>query len=153
MERIYRKDVEAQMRAKAEKKMVSTPLKRENPDGSFWSSFEDGVRPLGKASLDSLFRNCTYEECKQLLKEAFNDAAEKYDLPIEVLKFVKGWRAGSQIQGFRIESDEEFEARIQRDTDSKVNQLRQYKKNVANDRANKKKQIKKLEAELEKLKK
>jgi hypothetical protein len=151
--KIYRKEVEDEIRAKAEKKMISHPLKKSKGDGTFWESFETGVRPLGFASLDSMFRNCTYEESQQILKQAFQGAAEQYELPVEKLKFVKGWGQGSQIQGFRLETDEELEKRIQYETDSKVTKLRMAKTREATNRASKKRQIKKLEDELAKLKK
>ena len=153
MEKIYRKDIEAQIRENAKKQMVACPLPEKQEDGTFWSSFEAGVRPLGFASLDSMFRKCTYEEAQKKLKEAFEDAAEKYNLPIEKLIFVKGWGQGSQIQGERLETDEELEERIQRETDTKVDRLRQAKKDRAYEKARKQKQIKKLEEELAKLKK
>ena len=153
MEKIYRKDIEAKIREKAKKKMVSRTLKKSKNGETFWSGLESGVRPLGFASLDSMFRNCTYKESLIKLKEAFDDAAEHYGVPMEELRFEKGWRAGTNIKGERIETDEEFEDRIQYETDDQVNNLRQLKACKAQAKRDKRAKIEKLQKELENLQK
>jgi hypothetical protein len=146
MERIARKDIEAQIRATAEKKMISIHV-----DSGHWG--ESGVRPLGVASLDSMLRHCTYEEAQKKLKEAFEEAAEKFELPISDLRLAKGWSQGSVIQGIRLETDEELEARIQKETDRKVLFLRNAKNRARAEKYAKERKIRQLKKELEKLEK
>lgn len=153
MERIIRKNVENEIRINAQKKMIPCPCKKEDEDGTFWSTLESGVRPLNFASLDSLFRNCTYEEAAEKLKRAFDEAAEEYGISVDKLRFVKGWGQGSVIQGSRLETDEELEARIQKETDEKVATLRWKNQQKRNSESQRKKKIEQLEKELASLKK
>jgi len=137
-DKIYRKDIEDQIRASAEKQTRTA--------GSY--------RIAGRVSLNTALKNLNLSEAVALLSSEFDKAAIELGVSVEALRIEKDWSGeSSYITGARLETDQELEDRVQYETDREVNRLRQIKQNKINEAYQKKLRIKKLEAELEALKK
>jgi len=132
--KVYRKDIEFQVRSTLTKKIVTT--------GAYYVN--------DKVSLDTVFNKCSLSESMTILMKEFKKAAAKFAVTIDEIKFHR-IRNGSYLTASRLENDEEFEQRIQYETDSRVSQLRYLKNQRASDKQAKQRKIKKLQEELNNL--
>lgn len=138
--KVYRNAVEAELRANHNKiKTVSA--------GTY--------KIDGKVSLNTALRNKTLAEAITLLTDEFEYAAAYFSVPLENVRIEKSGYSGecSHLTAYRPETEEERESRLQYAVDYEVTKRRRLHQNKKNAEYNKKKQIKKLQEELEKLQK
>lgn len=138
--KVYRHKVEAELRAQHNKvKMVSA--------GSY--------KINGKVSLNTALRNLDLKEAVDLLNREFAKAAEQFNVPISAVRIVKGQWSGekSELTATRLETEEERESRLQYKVDYEVAKRRRLHQNKKNAEYQKRREIKRLQAELEALQK
>lgn len=138
--KVYRHKVEAELRAEHNKvKTVSA--------GSY--------KIDGKVSLNTALKNKTLQEACKLLFEEFAKAAEQFDVDVKDVIIEKAGNTGecSHLTATRLETEEERETRLQYRVDYEVTKRRRLHQNKKNAEYSKKREIKRLQAELEQLQK
>lgn len=140
--KVYRHKVEAELREKHD----PTPS-RKITAGSY--------EVAGKVSLNTALRGLDLREAVKLLNVEFAKAAKEFGVPISAITIQKGQWGGekSVLSATRLETAEEREADFQHAVDCEVAKRRRLHQNKKNAEYQKKRQIKKLQAELDKLKK
>jgi hypothetical protein len=138
--KVYRHKVEAELRAVHNKvKTVSA--------GSY--------KIDGKISLNTALRDQTLKGAITLLTQEFERAAEQFEVDVKHVIIEKIGYSGerSHLTATRLETEEEREARLQSKVDHEVSNRRRLHQNKKNAAYNKKREIKRLKAELEQLEK
>jgi len=138
MDKIFRKDIEAELRARIKREETSA--------GSY--------RVNGKKSMNTVLKKLTLTETIELLQKEFESAAEKFGVSVEDIRFDKpeSWSGESLVlTAVRLETDEEMETRLRRATDVEVYRRRRIKEDKVRAKYQKKKKIEELKKELEKL--
>ena len=138
--RILRKEVEAELRAKHNKvKMLSA--------GSY--------KVADRVSLNTALRGMDLRGAVKLLNQEFAAAAHTFGVPISAVRIEKSGYSGekSHLTATRPETEEERETRLQYAVDYEVTKRRRLHQNKKNAEYQKRREIKRLQAELEELKK
>jgi hypothetical protein len=138
--KIYRHKVEAEMRAKH--------------DPTLSLKVSAGYYEIaGKKSLNTALSGLDLIEAVTLLNEEFAKAAKEFEVPVSSVTIQKGQWGGEKVYltATRLETPEERERDFQYSVDKEVANRRRLLQNKKNAEYQKKRQIKKLQEELEKL--
>jgi len=137
--KVYRHKVEAELRAQHNKvKTVSA--------GSYLVD--------GRVSLNTALKDKTLQEACKLLFDEFKKAADEFGVDVKDVKIAKSaFGEKAHLTATRLETEEERESRLQYKVDYEVAKRRRLHQNKKNAEYSKKREIKRLQAELDQLQK
>ena len=141
MERVNRKEIEEKVR--------KTSIVKRQIITAGWYEVK------GKRSIHTAINGCNLQETIDLLKEEFNNASKKLGVPVEsiIVEKSKWSSSNAHLTASRLETDEEIERRIEHEVNYRVLEIQETKKRASAEKYRKKKQIEKLQKELEELQK